>query len=165
MVTFDIALTAEKSKKWELIRLIEKYREGIRQYSVVATLDTGLLISSLTGICVGLLSGGTDGGYYQMAKLVRNDKLKIVIFLHNSELNLADGGIIALLQACSIHNIPFANNVATAEFILHRFLEKEMATYWRCPEIRPDIRSAFGCGWDASTWPELPSRFGEYVHV
>ncbi len=137
MVQFDIALTAQKSKKWDIVTLVEKYREGISQQSIIATADTGLFLKSLTGIHVGLLSSGSEGGYMEMARLVRNDNLRMVIFLHDPKLNLDDLGVMELLQACSIHNIPFANNMTTAEFILHRFLEKEMATYCRCPEIRP----------------------------
>jgi methylglyoxal synthase len=136
MAMFDIGLTAQKSKKWELANLIEKYRDGICQHSIAATSDTGLLINSLTGIRVGLLSAGSEGGHVQMARLVSNNNLRMVIFLHDSKLSLDDYGVILLLQACCEYNIPFANNITTAEFILHRFLEKEMATYWRCPEIR-----------------------------
>lgn len=133
MAKFDIALTAQNSKKWDLVRLIEKYRNGIVRHSIVTTLDTGLFIESMTGISVALLLGGTEGGYAQIARLVSSDNLKLVIFLHDSCLNLKDPGITALLKACSIQNIPFANNTATAEFVLHRFLEKEAATYWKCP--------------------------------
>ncbi len=138
MLKFDIAFTAQDSKKLDVINLIEKYRDGISQYSIVATMDTGLFIRRMTGLDMGLIEYGSKGGYLQIAKLVTQNKLKMVVFLHDHSLNLNEVGVRELLLACNIHNIPFANNVATAEFILHRFLEKEMAIHWRCPEILPN---------------------------
>jgi methylglyoxal synthase len=135
MRKFDIALTAQDSKKFDLIKLIEKYRDGISQYSIVATMDTGLFIRRMTGLDMGLIECGSEGGYLQIAKLVTQNQLKMVVFLHDPSLNLNEVGVRELLLACNTYNIPFANNVATAEFILHRFLEKEMAIHWRCPEI------------------------------
>ena len=131
---YDIALTARNSKIWELVSLVQKYHEGIVKHSVVATLDTGLVIRSMTGIDVSLLSRGAEGGYLQLARMVNTGNLRMVIFLHDSSLCLTDPGIIELLRSCNVQNIPFANNITTAEFILYRFLEKESATYWRCPQ-------------------------------
>jgi methylglyoxal synthase len=135
MLEFDIALTAQDSKKFDLINLVEKYRDGISQYSIVATMDTGLFIRRVTGLDMGLVECGSKGGYLQIARFVVQNQLKMVVFLHDPSLNLNEVGVRELLLACNIHNIPFANNVATAEFILHRFLEKEMAIQWRCPEM------------------------------
>ncbi len=135
---YDVALTAQDSKKWELVTLVEQFRQGLAQHSVVATLETGLFLLATIGMNFGLLLPGVDGGYKQIAEMVREEKVRLVIFLHGPDLNLKDHGVMELLRACISQNIPFANNATTAEFILQRFLEKEMATYWRCPEIRPD---------------------------
>ena len=138
MAIFDIALTAQDCRKWDLVGLVEKYREGISQYSVVATMDTGSIIKIGAGIDASLVSRGLEGGYLQIARLVDSGRLGMVIFLHDPTLNLSDPGVMELLTACNVRNIPFANNLITAEFILHRFLEKGMATYWRCPVARPE---------------------------
>ncbi len=138
MLEFDIAFTAQDSRKLDLVNLIEKYRDGISQYSIVATMDSGLFIRRMTGLDVGFIECGAKGGYLQIARMVAQNKLKMIVFLHDHSLNLDEVGVRELLLACNIHNIPFANNVATAEFILHRFLEKEMATRWRCPNITPN---------------------------
>jgi len=135
---YDIALMAQKSKIRELVSLVRKYHNGIAKQSVVATLDTGLAIKSMTGIDIELLSCGFEGGYFQLAGLVNTGNLRMVIFLHNPQLSLEDPGILELLRSCNVRNIPFANNMTTAEFILHRFLEKEMSNCWRRPDSRPD---------------------------
>ncbi len=135
---YDIALTAQNTKIRDLVNLVRKYYDGITRHSLIATLDTGLAIKSVTGLDLKLLSRGHEGGYLQLARLVNSDNIKMVIFLHDPLLCLDDPGIVEFLSSCNIQNIPFANNINTAEFILHRFLEKEMAISWRCPEARPE---------------------------
>ena len=135
---YDIALSAETSKIWDLVTIVKKYRDGIAHHSVVASLDSGLAIRSMTGIDLTLLPCGWDGGYLQLARLVKDGNLRMAIFLHDPLLRLDDPGVMEFLRSCNVRNLPFANNVNTAEFILHRFLEIEMATSWRCPEARPD---------------------------
>ena len=135
---FDMALTAQDTKIRDLVALVQKYREGIANNSVIATLETGLVIKNMTGIELNLLPCGRDGGYLQLARLVSSGNLRLVIFLHDPLLRLDDSGVMEFLRSCNVHNVPFANNITTAEFILHRFLEKEMATCWRCPEARPE---------------------------
>jgi methylglyoxal synthase len=137
---YDMALTAESSRIRDLVALVEKYRDGIARHSVVATLDTGLVIKSVTGLDLKLIPSGLDGGYLQLAGLVNSGSVKMVIFLHAPHLELSNPGVMELLQSCNIHNILFANNMTTAEFILYRFLEKEMANYWQGPEARPSRR-------------------------
>jgi methylglyoxal synthase len=135
---YDIALIAQNSKIWDLATVVQKYRDGIANHSVVATLGTGLVIKSMTGIEMSILSSGSEGGYLQLARMVNTGNLRLAIFLHDPLLCLDDPGIMEFLRSCNVQNIPFANNVTTAEFILHRFLEKEMATSWRCPDTRPE---------------------------
>jgi methylglyoxal synthase len=68
---FDIALTAQNSKIWDLVTLVQKFYSGIVKHSVVTTLDTGLVIKAITGIDVHLLPCGSEGGYLQLARLVQ----------------------------------------------------------------------------------------------
>ena len=135
MAKFDLAITAHDSKKEEVGRLIEKYRQGMTKLSIVATMNTSLAIKQITGLDTYRLGNGAIGGYLQMAKLVAEHDVKMVVFLQDPlSINLDELGIRLLLQACSINNVPLASNFITAEFILHRYLEKEMAVMWRCPE-------------------------------
>jgi len=135
---FDMALTAQNYKIRDLVTLVQKYRDGIANHSVISTIDSGPVIKNMTGIDLDLLPRGCEGGYLRLARLVNSGNLRMVIFLHEPLLRLDDPGILDLLRSCNIQNIPFANNMTTAEFILHRFLEKEMAASWRCPDTRPE---------------------------
>jgi methylglyoxal synthase len=83
---------------------------------------------------VGLLKESASGGYLHIAHLIANHDIKIVICLCDPcMINIDDSGMGVLLQACTVHNVPLANNIATAEFILERYLEKQMATRYRTP--------------------------------
>ena len=133
---FDIALVAQNSKTGDLVNLVKKYRDGIARHSVVSDFETGLVIKSLTGIDITFLSSVDEGGYLQLARMVSTENLRMVIFLHDPQLSIDDPGIALLLRSCNMYNIPFANNMTTAEFILHRFLEKEMAICRRFPRAQ-----------------------------
>jgi len=135
MKKYDLAITANDFKKADVIKLVEKYREGIAQLSIVATMNTGLMIKHTTGIPVNLVENGATGGYLQLARLVADCDVSMIVFLQDPlSINLNELGIRLLLQACSVNNIPLASNLITAEFVLHRYLETKMATMWRCPE-------------------------------
>jgi methylglyoxal synthase len=133
MDKFDLAITADVSKRMELINLVNKYQSGFNQLSIVATKNSGIVITELTGLTVHILDNGPNGGYLQMGKLVADNDVRMVIFLQDAAaINVDELGIRLLLSACSVRNVPFANNLKTAEFILHRYLEIKMASIWRC---------------------------------
>jgi len=135
MKKYDLAITAHDLKKADVIKLVEKYRDGIDQLSIVATMNTGLMIRHLTGLSVDLVENGATGGYLQLARLVADCDINMIVFLQDPiSISLNESGIRLLLQACSVNNIPLASNLITAEFVLHRYLETKMATMWRCPE-------------------------------
>jgi methylglyoxal synthase len=135
MIDFDIAITAHDSKKKELLILMEKYLDGLKELSLVATEDTGTMIRQATGLNVHLLRNGYSGGYLDMGKLVANGQVPIVFFLQDPlMIGMDDLGIRLLLTACSVNNIPFASNLITADFILHRHLETTAMTRQMYPE-------------------------------
>lgn len=134
MDRYDIAITADSGKEREVVDLVSKYRDGLAELSIVATMETALIIRRDTGLQVGLLKESSDGGYFHIAQLVAHNDVKMVICLFNpGSINLDYPGMRMMLQLCTLHDIPMANNVATAEFIIERFLERQMATRYRCP--------------------------------
>jgi len=134
MNKYDIAITAHGSKSEDLVNLIRKYRNDLAELSIVATPDTASVIQRNTGLPVGLLKESISGGYLHIAQLIANHDIKMVIFLCDFSLINVDESIGAMLQACTLYDVPLANNIATAEFILERYLEKQMAIKYRTPE-------------------------------
>ncbi len=135
MQEYDIAITAHDTRKKDVLILTEKYLQGLRQLSIVATEDTGIMIRETSGLPVHLLRNGYSGGYLDMGKLVADGKISAVFFLQDPlMIGLDDLGIRLLLTACSVNNIPFASNLITADIILHRHLERTMLAKQRFPE-------------------------------
>jgi methylglyoxal synthase len=135
MKRYDLAITAHDLKKSDARQLIETYRDGIARLSIVATMNTGLMIRHMTGLPVDLIENGATGGYLQLARLVAENEARMVVSLQDPlSISLDEIGIRLLLQACTVNNIPLASNLITAEFVLHRYLETKMAAVWRCPE-------------------------------
>jgi methylglyoxal synthase len=135
MQTYDIAITAHDSKKKEVLILMEKYLNGLKKLSLVATEDTGQMIKDTYSLPVHLLRNGYSGGYLDTGKLVADGKVSIVFFLQDPlMIGMDDLGIRLLLTACSVNNIPFASNLITADIILHRHLESTSRAKQRFPE-------------------------------
>jgi methylglyoxal synthase len=135
MQEYDIAITVHDTKKKEMLVLLEKYLHGLKQLSIVATEDTGIMIKETSGLPVHLLRNGYSGGYLDMGKLVADGKISMVFFLHDPlMIGLDDLGIRLLLTSCSVNNIPFASNLITADIILHRHLEVTKLMKQRFPE-------------------------------
>jgi len=134
MHKYDIAITAQSSKSKDLVNLIRKYYYDLAELSIVATMDAAPIIQQNTGLHVGLLEESNLGGYLHIAQLIANHDIKLVIFLCDLSLIKIEDSVGAMLRACTIYDVPLANNIATAEFILERYLEKKMATRYRIPE-------------------------------
>lgn len=128
MHQFDIAFTAHDSKKEELVHLVRTYKETMRDYSLVATRNTGRMIEHATGLSVAQMHAGLLGGYQQIGALVAGGNVKVIIFLQDPVIvHPATCDMVALNRICNIHNVPLATNLAAAEAVLHFFFEKRPA--------------------------------------
>jgi methylglyoxal synthase len=136
MKKYDVIFSADAAKKGDLIQIIRKYRFGLSALQLAATESTALYTKLFTGLRVNSLADGLTGGYLQIAQYVENHKSEMVIFLFDpSSLHLDEPGVQTLLKSCFIYNVPLANNRATAEFILERYLEKQLVVQSRFGEL------------------------------
>jgi methylglyoxal synthase len=136
MKKYDIIFSADASKKGELIKIIRKYRFGLSALQIAATESTALYTKLLTGLSVNSLADGMEGGYLQIARYVENHEAEMVIFLFDPlSMRLDEPGVQILLKSCFIYNVPLANNMATAEFILERYLEKQLVVQNRFSQL------------------------------
>jgi methylglyoxal synthase len=126
MQQFDIAFTAHDSRKEELVHLVRTYKEIMRDYSLVATRNTGRMIEHATGLQIARVHTGLLGGYQQIGALVAIGNVKVIIFLQDPFIiHPAASDIIALNRICNVHNIPMATNTTASEAVLHFFFEKK----------------------------------------
>lgn len=71
------------------------------------------------------LSPGKSGGYQQITEMVRSQKVDLVIFFQDIEVNEHHEDIRLLLDACNTANIPLATNPASAELMIIGIIRKQ----------------------------------------
>lgn len=132
-----IALIAHDGKKRELIKWVSRNKEVLGAHFLCATGTTGKLISEQTGLTVKIYNSGPLGGDQQIGSRIVEGKIDIVIFLCDPlESQPHDPDIRALLRIATVYDIPIANNLSTADFIINSTLlnsqyEHEVEDYSR----------------------------------
>lgn len=114
-----VALIAHDNKKDDMIVFVQRYRDVLERYALVATGTTGKLIQERTGLPVTRMLSGPLGGDAQIAALVAVGEVAAVFFFidplgkhpHDPDIN-------SLLRICNVHDVPLATNAATASFII-----------------------------------------------
>ncbi len=121
-----IALIAHDGKKAELIQWAEKNKEILSQHFLCGTGTTGSLIHQQTGLPVKMYNSGPLGGDLQIGSRIVEGKIDFVIFFWDPlESQPHDPDVKALLRIAAVYDIPIANNVATADFIINSSLMDE----------------------------------------
>jgi len=124
--TKRIALIAHDGKKPQLLEWAEKNKEVLSKHFLFGTGTTGKLISEHTGLQVKVFNSGPLEGDLQIGSRIVEGEIDLVIFLWDPlEAQPHDPDVKALLRIAAVYNIPIANNIATADFIIHSRLMGE----------------------------------------
>ena len=98
-----IALVAHDGKKRELVDWCEKNKEILKGHFLCGTGTTARLIAERTGLPVKGYCSGPLGGDQQIGAKIVEGQIDVK----------------ALLRIAVVYDIPIANNLATADFMLH----------------------------------------------
>lgn len=124
--TKRIALIAHDGKKQELVDFVIKNRDTLNNHFLCATGTTGRLINEKTGLPVKVYNSGPLGGDLQIGSRIVEGKIDVVIFLSDPlAAQPHDPDVKALLRIASVYDIPIANNVSTADYIINSTLFNE----------------------------------------
>jgi len=116
----QIALIAHDGKKKALVDWCERNQDILKGHFLCGTGTTARLISERTGLPVKGYSSGPLGGDQQIgAKIVEGRVDFIIFFWDPLEAQPHDPDIKALLRIAVVYDIPIANNLATADFLLN----------------------------------------------
>ena len=115
----NIALVAHDGKKQELVDWCDKNKEILKGHFLCGTGTTAKLIAEKTGLPVKGYCSGPLGGDQQIGAKIVEGKIDFMIFLWDPlEAQPHDPDGKALLRIAVVYDIPIANNLATADFML-----------------------------------------------
>ncbi len=124
--TKHIALIAHDGKKQELVKWAERNKEILKNHFLCGTGTTARLISEQTGLPVKGYNSGPLGGDQQIGSRIVEGGVDFVVFLWDPlESQPHDPDVKALLRIAVVYDIPIANNLATADFLLASSLMNE----------------------------------------
>ena len=123
----SIALIAHDGKKQEMLEWCEKNKEILRNHKLSGTGTTARMITDHVGLSVKGYNSGPLGGDQQIgAKIVEGNIDMIIFFSDPLAAQPHDPDVKALLRIAQVYDIPMANNIATADFLIHSsYMEKE----------------------------------------
>lgn len=122
----SIALIAHDGKKKELVAWVIKNKEILAKHTLCGTGTTARLITDKTGLVVKGYNSGPLGGDQQIGARITEGKINFIIFIIDPlEAQPHDPDVKALTRIASVYDIPIANNISTADFLLSSSLMDE----------------------------------------
>ena len=116
----NIALIAHDNKKHELIDWCKKNKTILEHHFLCGTGTTAKMVAEQTGLPVRGFNSGPLGGDQQIGARIVEGKIDMVIFFSDPlSAQPHDPDVKALLRIAQVYDIPFANNRATADFIVN----------------------------------------------
>lgn len=119
----NIALIAHDGKKQEMLQWCEKNKDILDQHILCGTGTTARMITDKVGLRVKGYNSGPLGGDQQIgAKIVEGSIDMVIFFSDPLAAQPHDPDVKALLRIAQVYDIPIANNISTADFLVHSSL-------------------------------------------
>lgn len=117
-----LALIAHDHKKVDLVSWAQFNRETLSKFKLIATAQTGRMLTEKVGLEVEMVLSGGEGGDTQIAARIASKEIGAVFFFVDPLSSMPhDPDIRALMRVCNVHNIPLATNLAAADLIIAGF--------------------------------------------
>ena len=122
-----IALIAHDNLKPIIIDWCKDNKSILERHFLCGTGTTAKMIAEQTGLPVYAYNSGPLGGDQQIGSRIVEGDIDIVIFFSDPlKAQPHDPDVKALLRIAQVYNIPIANNVATADFLIEsKFMNEE----------------------------------------
>lgn len=122
-----IAMIAHDHEKVRLVDFAVCYRDVLVNHRLIATATTGRMLTEMVGLEVDCMRSGMAGGDRQIAEAVAGRGVAAVIFLVDPfHSRPHEPGLLPVMKACSLHDIPLATNISTAAAVLHALAVSEL---------------------------------------
>ena len=114
-----IALIAHDGKKAEMVSFVLRHSDKIKMLQLYATGTTGEHIKN-AGFEVTRLLSGPLGGDAQIATMVANKELDLVVFFRDPlDKHPHEPDVQMLMRICDVHNVALVTNPSGAELIIN----------------------------------------------
>lgn len=114
-----IALIAHDNMKPKLIEWCKENKTKLLKYKLCGTGTTAKMINKETGLQVKAFLSGPLGGDLIIGGKVAEGEIDIIIFFSDPlTAQPHDPDVKALFRIAQVYDVPFANNLATADFII-----------------------------------------------
>lgn len=122
-----IALIAHDNLKPIIIDWCKDNKSILERHFLCGTGTTAKMIAEQTGLPVYAYNSGPLGGDQQIGSRIVEGDIDIVIFFSDPlKAQPHDPDVKALLRIAQVYNIPIANNVATADFLIEsKYMNEE----------------------------------------
>ncbi len=121
-----IALIAHDGKKDDIVAWAAENKHILKNHFLCGTGTTARILSDKTGLPIKAFNSGPLGGDQQIGARIVEGNIDFVVFLWDPlEAQPHDPDIKALLRIAVVYNIPIANNIATADFLLNSIYMNE----------------------------------------
>lgn len=115
----NIALIAHDGKKQDMIQWCYDNKEILKNHRLSGTGTTARMITDKVGLRVKGYNSGPLGGDQQIgAKIVEGSIDMVIFFSDPLAAQPHDPDVKALLRIAQVYDIPIANNIATADFLV-----------------------------------------------
>jgi methylglyoxal synthase len=132
-----IALIAHDQMKASLVEWCRKNYEVLSHHFLCGTGTTAKQISEQSGLPVKAYLSGPLGGDQQIGSKVAEGEIDVIIFLSDPlTAQPHDPDVKALLRIAQVYNIPIANNLATADYLISSPMFSSAYTFHRPDYVR-----------------------------
>ncbi len=121
-----IALVAHDGKKDDVVNWVDTNKDVLKNHFLCGTGTTARILSDKTGLPIKAFNSGPLGGDQQIGARIAEGNIDFIVFLWDPlEAQPHDPDVKALLRIAVVYNVPIANNIATADFLLNSKLMNE----------------------------------------
>ena len=119
----SIALIAHDGKKQDMIKWCKDNKSVLQKHRLSGTGTTARMITDKVDLQVKGYNSGPLGGDQQIgAKIVEGNIDMVIFFSDPLAAQPHDPDVKALLRIAQVYDIPIANNIATADFLINSIL-------------------------------------------
>ena len=113
-----IAIIAHDGKKPEMVAFLIENKKILQDINLVATGTTGQHVEN-AGLSVRKVHSGPDGGDAQIAAMIVEQMIDMVIFFRDPlGKHPHEPDVQMLMRLCDVHNVPLATNPKAAELFV-----------------------------------------------